>query len=106
MFVFAVAGGLDFFKGRAKLCFHLIQKGGTKSIPQKRVVKMTYIAPEAVITVAAFRNKAVNVGIPFEIPAKGMEDHDKAGGKVQGFILLEKQAGNNAVYRMEKTVKE
>ena len=67
---------------------------------------MTYIAPEAVTTVAAFRNKAVNVGIPFEIPAKGMEDHDKAGGKAQGFILFEKEAGDNAVYCMEKTVKE
>ena len=35
-----------------------------------------------------------------------MKDHDKARSEIQGFILFKKQAGNNAVYGMEETVKE
>lgn len=67
---------------------------------------MMHIAPEAVITVGPLRNKAVNVRIPFQIPAKGMQNYDKARGKVQGLVLLKKHTGNNAVYGMEKTVKQ
>ena len=35
-----------------------------------------------------------------------MKDHDKARSEIHGFILFEKQAGNNAVYSMKKAVKE
>ena len=35
-----------------------------------------------------------------------MEDHDKTGSEIQGLILFEKHAGNNAVYSMKKAVKE
>ena len=46
------------------------------------------------------------MGIPFQIPAKGMEYHDETGSEIHGFILFEKHAGNNTVYSMEKAVKE
>ncbi len=46
------------------------------------------------------------MGVPFQIPAKGVEDHDKAGSEVHGFVLFKKHAGNNAVYSMKKAVKE
>lgn len=48
----------------------------------------------------------MDVGVPFQIPAKGVEDHDKAGSEVHGFVLFKKHAGNNAVYSMKKAVKE
>lgn len=35
-----------------------------------------------------------------------MKNHDKPGGKIQGFILLGKHAGNNTVDRMKKAVKK
>lgn len=35
-----------------------------------------------------------------------MEDHEKTGGIVHGFILFEKHTGNDIVYRMKKAVKE
>ena len=35
-----------------------------------------------------------------------MENHDKTGRVVHGFILFEKHAGNNTVYSMKKAVKE
>ena len=44
----------------------------------------------AVIAVATFGNQAVNVRIPFEIPAKSMEDHDVAGSKFFGMVQVKK----------------
>ena len=35
-----------------------------------------------------------------------MENHDKTGRVVHGFILFEKHAGNNTVYSMKEAVKE
>ena len=35
-----------------------------------------------------------------------MENHDKTGSEVHGFILFEKHARNDTVYGMEQTVKE
>ena len=48
------------------------------------------MAPEAVVTVAAFGKETVNVGIPFEIAAKSMKDHDIAGSKIFGMVQIEK----------------
>ena len=44
--------------------------------------------------------------IPFQVPAKGVENHDKPGSEIHGFILFEKHAGNDTVNGMEQTVKE
>jgi len=67
---------------------------------------MADIAPETVVTVTAFGNEAVDMWIPFQIPAECVEDHDKAGGEVHGLVLFEKHTGNNTVYRMEKAAKQ
>ena len=54
---------------------------------------MLYGFPESIITKTAFGNKAVNVRVPFEIPAKGMQNHEKAGVKFFGLIDFEKHTG-------------
>ena len=46
------------------------------------------------------------MGIPFKVLAEGVEDHDKTGSEVQGFVLFKKHTGNNAVYGMKKAVEE
>ena len=46
------------------------------------------------------------MGIPFKDPVKGVEDHDKTGSELHGFILFKKHTGNNAVYGMKKAVEE
>ena len=56
----------------AQPLLHLIKKSGTESVAQKRKVEVSDISPKAVITEPTFRNKAMDVGIPFQIPAKGM----------------------------------
>lgn len=46
------------------------------------------MTPETVITVAAFGKKAVNMRIPFEIPAECMKDHDIAGSVILVWFRL------------------
>ena len=70
--------------------FQFVEKSCAESIAQIVVVKVFYMAPESIITVAAFGKKAVNVGIPFEIAAKSMKDHDIAGSKIFGMVRIEK----------------
>ena len=67
---------------------------------------MMDIAPEGVVTIAALGNEAVDMGVPFQIPAEGVEDHDKARCEVHGFILLQEHTGNDTGDRMEKAVEE
>ena len=67
---------------------------------------MIDISPEAVITVSPLGNETMDVGIPFQVPAKGMKNHDKAGSEVHGLVLFVKHAGNNTVHGMEEAVKE
>ena len=64
------------------------------------------IAPEAVIAVTAFGNEAVDMRVPFQIPAKGVEDHDKAGSEVHGFILFIEHLRDNLVHSMKEAVKQ
>jgi hypothetical protein len=47
---------------------------------------MLYVSPEAVITVAAFGDQAMDMRVPFKIASKGVEDHNKTGGEVFGLI--------------------
>ncbi len=49
---------------------------------------MLDITPVTVVTIPAFRDKAMNVRIPFKIPAECMENHDKAGSKVKRMIKV------------------
>ncbi len=51
---------------------------------------MVYVAPEAVVTVAAFGNQTVDVWIPFQIPAEGVENHEESRSEIHGLVLFEK----------------
>lgn len=44
-------------------------------------------SPETVIREAALGKETVNVGVPFQGPAEGMEDTDEAGDKASAFIM-------------------
>lgn len=106
VFVLPVTAGFYLFKGRADLSFHFIEQSGTESLTEEEIVKMLYIPPEPSITISTFGNEAVDMRIPFQVSAKGVEDHDKTGSEVHGFILLEEHAGNNTAHGMEQAVKE
>lgn len=92
VFVFPVTARLSLFERSADFGFHFTQQSSAESIAEVGIVEVIGIAPETVITVAAFRDQAVDMGVPFQIPAKGVEDHDETGSKVHGFILLKEHA--------------
>lgn len=91
VFVLAVNESLGLFERRPDVLFHFIEEGGPESVAQESITEMFHIAPERVIGKAALGNKAMDVRVPLERAAEGMEDTDEAGDKVFGFIKLMKQ---------------
>ena len=95
-----------FFKRRSDFVFHFIEKSRTESITEIVVIKVFYMTPESIITVAAFGKDTVDVWIPFEVAAKSMKDHDIAGGKIFGMVQVEKHPGYHTGDGMEEAVEE
>ena len=62
--------------------------------------------PEAVVTVSTFRDEAVDMWIPFQVSSKRVQDHNKSGSEVAGFIHFKKHAGDNTGNGMEEAVKQ
>jgi hypothetical protein len=90
LFMLGVTFRFYFFERRSNPVFQFIEKNSTESVTEIVVVKVLYMTPESIVTVAAFGKEAVNVGIPFEIAAKSMKDHDIAGSKIFGMVQIEK----------------
>ena len=77
---------LYLFEGRTDLRFQFVQESGAKGIAQVSVVKVGHLAPEAVIRKTTFRDQTVDMGIPFQRPAKGMQDTDEPRNEISGFV--------------------
>lgn len=82
VFVPGITSGLDGLKGVAKPGMQFVKERSAESVAQVSIVKMVDMSPKFVITVSAFRDKTVNVRIPFQIPAEGVQDHDEARREV------------------------
>lgn len=63
-------------------------------------------SPESEIAGAPFRDKRMNMWVPFQISPKRMKNTDKAGSKIFGFIEFEKHAKDNISDSMEKALKK
>ena len=72
MFMVAVTFGFDLFKTRTDDRFHFVQECGAEGVTKESIVKVSDMTPETIITKATFRKKTVDMGIPFEVSAKGM----------------------------------
>ena len=70
----------------------LVQKGCLEGIAQESVAEMVDLFQMTVIRESAFRDKTVEMKIPFKISPEGMKDTDKTGDKISGFVHLEKHA--------------
>lgn len=106
MFMFAVTSCFYFFKRRPDPDFQFIEESGAESTAEIVIVKVPDMTPGAVITETAFGEEAVDMGIPFEVPAKSVEDHDISRGEILGLVELEKHTGDDTGDRMEETVQE
>lgn len=80
----------QFIKRGSELKGKLFQKDFTESQAQEAIVKMCIRAPGCEVAGAAFGDQSMDVRIPFQIPAEGMQDTDKARSKVFGLIKLGK----------------
>ena len=104
--MFAVTSCFYFFKRRPDPDFQFIEESGAESTAEIVIVKVPDMTPGAVITETAFGEEAVDMGIPFEVPAKSVEDHDISRGEIFGLVELEKHTGDDTGDRMEETVQE
>ena len=84
--IFAVDKGFGLYEGRADPFFHFIEKDSLESLTQVSIIKMFYSPPESPVREAALCDETVDMRVPFQGPAKGMEDADKARDKVFGLI--------------------
>ena len=64
IFVIRITFGFDFLERRTDHSFHFIEKGSTESITQIGIAENFNLPPDAVITITAFRNEAVDMRIP------------------------------------------
>lgn len=106
IFIFFVNGGFGLFKRRADTRFQLIQESGLESLPEIGIVEIFHNPPEAVIRETAFGKKTVDMGIPFERPAEGMEDADETGHKVPAFVQSMEESEDDTADSLKKGAKE
>lgn len=106
VFVLFVNGGFGLFKRRTNMGFKSVKEGSLKGFTQIGIVEILNNSPEAVIRETAFGEKTVDMRIPFERPAEGMEDTDETGNKVPAFIQLMKKSEDDTADGLEKAVKE
>lgn len=63
-------------------------------------------APSPGAANAAFGNETVDMWIPFEVTAKGMQDTDKAGSKTFRFVGGLEHSEDNTAYGRKKTIQK
>ena len=62
--------------------------------------------PETVVGKTAFCKKAVDMWVPFQGSAEGMQDADESGDKIPAFIQFMEHSENDAAHGLKKAVKQ
>ena len=65
---------------------------------------MLYFAPESIVREASFGDKAVDMWVPFQRAAEGVEDTDKTGSEIPGLIYLVEHLVDDRACGIEETV--
>lgn len=94
-----------FFERRAHMLFQFIQECSLESFTKTGVVKELNDPPEAVIGEAAFSKKTMDMRIPFQRSAEGMQDTDETGDKVSAFVQFKEHSENDTADGLKKAVK-
>lgn len=81
VFMVSVDGCLGLLKIRAEPGFQFIEECSLEGVPHEAVVEVWVCTPESVVSNTAFRDKTVDMWIPFEVTAKSVKDTDKTGSK-------------------------
>lgn len=96
----------DFFERIPDKGMQFIQKSSLERKAKKLIVKMLFGTPTTGVTDSAFRNEAMNMRIPFEIPPEGVKDTDETGSEAFRFIILIKAVKDDTADSRKKTSKE
>ena len=67
---------------------------------------MRNFTPSAGITETALGDEAMDMRVPLKISAKGVKNHNEAGGEVFRHVHFKEHAGNNARDGMKETVEK
>ena len=67
---------------------------------------MFYTTPEAIVRETSFRNKTMDVRIPFQRTPKGMQDTDETRDKIFGLIDFMKHIHDNAADSLKEAVEK
>ena len=97
VFGIAVNSSFETFEFRRKPFLKQIQKDGLEGFTQKNVVEVRNRAPKAKFVDATFRNKTVDMRVPFEITAKCVKDANETRDKMARVINVEKEAGDHLI---------
>ena len=106
IFIFFVNSSFRFFERRTDTFFKFIQKCSLEGFTEIGVIKMLNNFPEAVIGESAFGKKTMDMGIPFQRSAEGMQDTDETGDKVSAFVHFMEHSENDAADSLKKAVKQ
>lgn len=106
IFIFVINVSLHFFEGSSDMFFHLVEQSSLESVSEIIVIEMFYRPPKAVIGIAALRNQAMNVGVPFKRTSECMKYTDKPRNKVFGLVDLVKHTENNTANSVKKAVQK
>ena len=85
---------------------HFVQKSGLERLAKKGIVEMLNDTPKTIVREPSFRNKAMNVRIPFKRTAKGVENTDKAWDKIFRFVQLVKHTKYNTADSVKQTIQK
>ena len=85
---------------------HLFEKDFPESVPKESIIEVLNCPPGREISGAAFRDKAMDMRVPFENPAERVKDTNEPGDKVFGLIDVLKHTENHIPDGMKETVEE
>jgi len=106
VFIFLVDERFCLFKGITDTGFQQVEQGGLESLAKIFVIEILDDSPKAIIREPSFREKAVDVRVPFEGSAECMKHTDKARDKVFRFVKFVEHFQKDTAYSLKETVKE
>lgn len=71
---------------------------------QQRIVEMCFLTPQSTVANSAFRNQAMDIGVPFEVTAKSVQDTNELRGEKFGFVVFVEHTEDNTANGRKKAV--
>ena len=106
IFIFFVNSRFRFLERWTDTLFQIIEKNCLESFTKIGVIKVLNHSPEAVIREVAFGKKTMDVWIPFQRSAEGMQYTGETRDKVSAFIQLMEHSENDTANSLKKAVKQ